>query len=157
MKSLGRYMQTSVVSILRSGLLFVLFGASAAPQQTPTTPLPPAQAMTSIPVREVRLRDGTARFTIPVRIGSRTVEAGLDTGSVGLRVLARALSSSDTQTSGTAENYAYGSGARLIGVQAQARVSIGQTSGALTIQLVNSIGCVPKKPNCPASRVPFEK
>ena len=94
--------------------------------------------------------------SIPVRIGAQTVEAGMDTGSVGLRVLSRALKPGNFHTSEQPVQIVYGSGVRLQGVEAQADTALGPVKGTMNFQLVTGIECTQNRPNCPASRDSFE-
>jgi hypothetical protein len=115
-----------------------------------------AAARIEVPIYQRRLSDGTVRYWVYVRIGaSAPIPALLDTGSFGLRVLASALSPSDYQDTGIERTFAYGSGVALHGPLATAVVRIGAaTSGTpIHFQLVRSVGCVPRKPDCPAARV----
>ncbi len=106
-----------------------------------------------IPIREVTLSDGTRRYAVPVKIGDTEVIAGLDTGSSGLRVLPGALGAHDARPDGAPDSYAYGSGARLQGRAGEAKLTLGEVSGRTTLQLVSTVDCGPRKPDCPVSRV----
>lgn len=106
-----------------------------------------------IPIHEVDLSDGTRRYTIPVKVGGTALEAGLDTGSTGLRVMPNSLADSDAKPSGGNDDYSYGSGARLDGRVGTGVVTIGALSAPITLQLVSHIGCTARLPACPASRV----
>jgi hypothetical protein len=101
------------------------------------------------------LSDGAPRYTVPVQVGATTIEAGLDTGSTGLRILPNVLAPGDARETSESDTYAYGSGARFEGVIGRATVSFGGLSGTSTAQLIRKVGCVEQKPNCPANRVPL--
>jgi hypothetical protein len=105
------------------------------------------------PIHEVILSDGTRRYSVPIKIGASTVDTGLDTGSVGLRVLERGLASGDAQVSGGFDSYAYASGARLNGVSGEANIVLGGLSARARIQIVKRVDCAPDIPHCPASLV----
>jgi hypothetical protein len=110
----------------------------------------------AVPIYQSRLSDGNVRYWVPVRVGgSAPIPAMLDTGSFGLRVLEPALSPSDYQDTGIERRFAYGSGVALHGSLATAIVQIGDatTGTPITFQLVRSVGCTPRKPDCPAARV----
>jgi len=62
------------------------------------------------------LEHGTRRFVVPLTIGSTAVEAGLDTGSVGLRVLREPLGEGDVRETPTSESETF-----AIGRQARRR------------------------------------
>jgi hypothetical protein len=112
-----------------------------------------------VPISQHRLSNGDVRFTVPVRIGSgRTIEAMLDTGSFGLRVMSRTLAPSQYEPTGIVRRYGYGSGVVLLGPLARATVAIGDTTSRepINIQVVQSVVCRPSMPRCPASRVSAE-
>lgn len=113
-------------------------------------------ARIAVPIYQRQLPDGEVRYWVPIRIGgSAPIAAMLDTGSFGLRVLSAALSPLDYQVTGIERRFAYGSGVALHGPLATAIVRIGEaTTGApVTFQLVRSVGCIPRKPDCPAAQV----
>lgn len=113
----------------------------------------PVPVRVEIPIKEVVLSDGTRRYTIPIMVGQVAIEAGLDTGSTGLRVLPGVLSASDAASSERADTYSYGSGAQLAGVVGKGVFAIGGLSGPTQIQLVSAVRCTAEKPQCPVSRV----
>ena len=131
------------------GLAAALIEFSAARAQTPLR--------SEAPIREVLLENGSRHYTIMIKVGSVSLETGLDTGSTGLRVLPGVLGDSDAQADGGDDSYAYGSGTRLKGVTGTANVSVGALSGNSGLQLVRDIDCVPRKPHCPASLVSQDK
>lgn len=109
------------------------------------------------PIREVTLSNGTRRYTVPIRMGATEIEAGLDTGSTGLRILPGVLGPDDATAKGRSGDYAYGSGVRLGGDAGRGQLTVGAASGAAAVQLVRRIDCVPDQPRCPASRLPIER
>ena len=114
-------------------------------------PAPPVRS--EVAIREVVLSDGARRYTVPVKVGSTTLEAGLDTGSSGLRVLAGVLGPDDARAGGRGDTYAYGSGAKLDGVVGDAEVAIGALSAPIGLQLIRKVGCTSDKPDCPVSKL----
>lgn len=113
-------------------------------------------ARVEVPISERRLSDGNLRYSVPVRIGGGSpIEAMLDTGSFGLRVMADAVSASQYQSLGIVRRYRFGSGVVLEGPLANAVVSIGNatTGEPVTIQVIQSITCTAVRPNCPAARL----
>ena len=48
-----------------------------------------------VPIREVILSDGAHRYGVPITVGATQIEAGLDTGSSGLRIVPNVVSASD--------------------------------------------------------------
>ncbi|WP_174298476.1 hypothetical protein [Sphingomonas bacterium] len=111
---------------------------------------PPAVRRIELPVRAVTLSNGTTRFGVPVRITGRQVEAGLDTGSTGLRVMARALPADAAKTGGGVR-YAYGVGTQLNGVEVEATVAFGDGAAMpVRVQRVETLSCTSDRPRCPA-------
>ena len=109
-----------------------------------------------VPIYQVKLPNDTIRYWVPVTIGGKgPIEAMLDTGSVGLRVFAGALSPADYQDTGTEGTVRYGSGVELRGTLARAVVKIGEatTREPVPIQIVRSVGCTERQPSCPAARL----
>ena len=131
-----------MAAIGASGMMLKAAPASAQPPRS------------EVPIREVALSDGTRRYAVPVKIGEAEVTAGLDTGSSGLRVLPGVVGGRDAAANGAPDSYAYGSGARLQGRVGEAKVTLGDVSGRTTLQLVSTVDCGPRKPDCPVSRVP---
>jgi hypothetical protein len=88
-----------------------------------------------------------------ITVGATAIEAGLDSGSTGLRVLPGALSATDAAAGSSGDSYSYGSGAEFKGVVGKATVSIGDLSAQTGFQLIRMVGCTDRQPNCPASRL----
>ena len=141
------------MKIVISALVCLLSGSFGKAQDAAPSP----SASGSVEIRETTLRDGTVRYSIPVQMGSQTVQAALDTGSVGLRVLSRALQPANFRATNRPLRYGYGSGVRLTGVEAQTEAGLGSAKATLNFQLVNGIQCAEDHPHCPASRVSFEQ
>jgi hypothetical protein len=112
-----------------------------------------AQARSEIPIREVVLSDGERRHSVPIQVGGTMIEAGLDTGSTGLRILPGVLASSDAKGNNKSETYTYGSGTRFGGEVGTGTLAMGQFSAPITMELIGSVRCAPGAPRCPASRV----
>jgi hypothetical protein len=82
--------------------------------------------------------DGQIRYSTPISIAhGPTIEAMIDIGSVGLRVLAAAdpgaMSNSASTNSPTESRYGYGSGVSLNGVDIQDDITVGR-SGHIAFQ-----------------------
>ena len=114
----------------------------------------PAPVRAEVPVREVVLSNGTRRYAVPIRVGAAELDAGLDTGSSGLRLVPGAVSDADATPTGRGDSYSFGAGAKLDGVVGRATVSVGALSGATTLQLVRKVGCTAAKPRCEAGSIP---
>jgi hypothetical protein len=111
-----------------------------------------------VPIKTTVLTDGEIRYSVPIRIGDAgPIDAVLDTGSTGLRVLSTALPERAYSASDQTSIMGFNSGDRLIGVIASAVVKIGQasTDAAIPFQIVRSVECLTRLPHCPASRVRF--
>jgi hypothetical protein len=123
-----------------------------------TSALPATGSVTRIeePVLQRRLSNGDIRFSVSAHVGGGTpIEAMLDTGSFGLRVMARALAPTQYEATGITRGYGYGSGVVLRGPLATAVVAIGDatTDAPISIQVVQSVGCSQANPDCPATRL----
>lgn len=115
------------------------------------------QARSELPIRQTVLQKtgGPERpiYGVPVRIGATVVETGLDTGSIGLRILPHTLQPGDARPTSQTDSYAYGSGVRLTGVVGAARIGFGGEVGLGNVQLVETVDCLDAQPHCPASQV----
>lgn len=107
-----------------------------------------------VPIREVVIRPiGTPRYAVTIMINGAPVEVGLDTGSVGLRVLPRASKRVGIQPGQQPVTYSYGSGVQLDGFLAVADLQIGTVRGSVPLQAVSRVSCV-NGSNCPAAKMP---
>lgn len=114
-------------------------------------------ARVEVPIRRVVLSNGERRFVVTLRIAGREVEAGLDSGSTGLRVLPRALPPEAIGAKGEQVRYSYGSGVTFAGRAISVPVGIGASGDIpVRIQRVDKLGCKPEKPDCAGVRVPIE-
>jgi hypothetical protein len=128
------------------GLLLAVAGAAQA------------QTRAEIPIRFVRLSNGQTRFSVPIAVAGTIIDAGLDSGSTGLRVLPGVVAGSDT-AKGPRKSYSYGAGTRLNGVIADEPLALGAVSGTSPIQLIQSVDCNPNINNgrCPAQLVKLDQ
>jgi hypothetical protein len=101
----------------------------------------------------LRKADKLPIFGVSVRVGSTFIETGVDTGSTGLRILPNVLGARDAQVTDRPDVYAYGSGIRIAGVVGTAQVAFGPRAGQGLFQMIRTVGCLPRQPNCPATRV----
>ncbi len=139
---------------LRSTAFVVAACLAAAAAETRAADAAPPRV--EVPITQTVLPNGNVRYSLPVSIGGAPpIAAALDTGSFGLRVLARAIAPARYQDTGVERAYPYGSGARLNGPLARAKVAIGEaeTPEPILIQVVKTVDCVERKPHCPASRL----
>ena len=135
-----------------TGILLAL-GAAALLAGTGSVP---AAERADVPVHQTVLPDGEPRYSVAVTVGDGSpIEAALDTGSFGLRVLASALSPGQYDATDLHRRYPFGGGARFDGVLARATVGVGpiRTDVPVLFQRVDRVVCVDEKPDCPASKV----
>ena len=140
-------MQTRTLTLTWAAGILALAGTAHA--QTPPR--------SEIPIREVVLSDGERRYSIPIVVGGTAIEAGLDTGSTGLRILPGTLAASDTTGGGESDRYSYGAGTDFRGEIGKGQLAIGGLAAPATMQLIHTVDCVSSNPHCPASRIPIEK
>lgn len=111
-----------------------------------------AWARAEIPIHEVDLQSGVRRYAVTLTIDGKPVEVGLDTGSVGLRVLPRALGDAARAAKGKRVSYSYGAGAQFDGTAIQVAIDAGGVAAPITIMRIDRVGCNEQKPNCAAGR-----
>jgi hypothetical protein len=129
---------------------------TAAPAEAPILPSAGTTAHVEVPISQRRLSDGTIRYSVPVRVGGgRMIDAMLDTGSFGLRVMKDAVSSRRYQPTPEVRRYHFASGVVLEGRLARAEIAVGdaKTDAPVVIQIVQSVTCGALKPDCPAARL----
>jgi hypothetical protein len=134
---------------LRAALLVALAVAAAPARGQEAAP------RVALPIHAVSLSNGAVRYGVPIRIGDTTLDAALDTGSTGLRVLPGVLQPGDATPGEAPEVYGYASGSRYEGLAGEARLGLGAISARAPIHLISSIGCFAHLPRCPASRTPL--
>jgi hypothetical protein len=119
-----------------------------------------AQAATvrsEVPIREVILSNGFSFYSILIGVGGTVIEAGLDTGSTGLRVLPRTLARGDAVASPVRAYASFEIGTEYRGSVGNATLTVGDLAGPSTLHLVGTIGCRRDVPECPAARVSPER
>jgi hypothetical protein len=109
-----------------------------------------AQVRSEVPIRNVALDNGAHLYSVPIQVGSTMIEAGLDTGSTGLRVLPGTLVDGDVQDGGPTRDYSFTSGVRYEGDSARGTLVIGTVSGTTTLETIAALTCRRDKPRCPA-------
>ncbi|WP_242140770.1 hypothetical protein [Sphingomonas sp. TREG-RG-20F-R18-01] len=124
----------------------VQFAAAPAAAQTQT-------ASVEVPIREVDLSDGTRRYVVSIAVDGHPIDAGLDTGSVGLRVLPSGVESAAMKEVGPVQRYGYAVGTTLEGPVVRTEVSVGGLREASRWQAIRTIGCSVARPDCPAAHV----
>jgi hypothetical protein len=145
------------IALLRCALPLVVAAVAAAGSghAQPRADPPASDARAELPIREVILSDGEHRYTVQIQVGSTTIEAGLDSGSTGLRILPGVLKPGEVQASSRGVSYNFTSGTQFDGVIAEAQTTIG-LSGPVKFQQIEKVGCRPGE-SCPAKRVSLEQ
>lgn len=138
------------------GLAAALSIALLAPAHASLAAAPPEAPRAEVPIREVILSDGARRYAVKIGVGGTVMDAGLDSGSTGLRLLAPPPATG-VRPEARRTSYGYGSGTKLDGVVADADVSIGTVAGVARVQLATGTSCTEAKPDCPAKRIPFSQ
>jgi hypothetical protein len=134
------------MSPLLYAIVLVSFAALAAPASAQT-----AGARAEVPIRAVVLPDGVRRYSITLTVDGRPIEAQLDTGSTGLRVLQTRVTGTVASARGPSVRYSYGSGVEFGGVKVSAPVGLGGLAGVVPIERVQTVSCTDRKPECPAA------
>lgn len=134
-------------ALIGFGLALMMSGAAVA-----ETPAANDQRIEA-PIKVVGLPDGTLRFSVDITVGGQPVEAMLDTGSSGLRLLPGAVPASAVALNGRPTAGTYGSGVRLKGEGGRAFVGFGPASVDVPVEVVQKIECVEERPQCPAAKL----
>ena len=109
-----------------------------------------------LPIR-FKIVSGATRMWVPVSIGgSRTIEAIIDTGSVGMSVMSSVLDDTSDLPDLSAYQVSFGSGDNLHGRNTHGTVTLGDTTADMPFAVITTAGCLPDKPECPSGKVPFE-
>jgi len=115
-----------------------------------------AQARAVAPISQTLLPDGDIRYSVPIRVGNSVpVDALLDTGSTGLRVMRTAIFRDSYTDTGFLSFSAFSAGDRLTGTVGTAVLNIGglATDAAVPFEVVDSETCASFHPDCSASKV----
>jgi hypothetical protein len=113
-----------------------------------------------VPIRQTRVLPRLIHYSIPVSIaGGAPIEAMLDSGSTGLRLLPPAMPAQGLEETDTRTIYSYGIGLKITGKVWEGEVSVGgaETAGAIRIHAISAIGCVPSKPKCPGAKTTIDR
>ncbi len=103
-----------------------------------------------LPIKRVTLSNGDRRFSVTVAIDGQPVEAGLDTGSTGLRVLAAALPQAAGKH-GEGVRISYGSGVEFGGPSIPVALGLGTLpAGKAHVQRIDKVACLARVPDCAA-------
>jgi hypothetical protein len=148
----GMCMNRPLTGALFLGLLLLGMGLAGVTAHAATQRL-------EVPIYQRQLGDGMLRYWVPVTVGgSGPIEAMLDTGSIGLRVMVEALRGARYEDTGIERSRPFGSGVALRGplVKAVVKIGVASTEQPILLQVVRAVECTPKKPDCPASRLSHE-
>jgi hypothetical protein len=136
---------------LKTAMILSCFAVSAqlaAPRSAAQAPSSPVE----VPIREVDLTDGTRRYSVLIEVDGHPIDAGLDTGSIGLRVLPGVVDPGAAKDVGPVQRYSYGVGTTVEGPVTRTEVSVGGLHKSARWQAIRAIGCSAGRPDCPAAR-----
>ncbi len=135
-------------------LALVIRNVSAASDQPSPVDTNTLGQRSVVPIHEVLIGPKMVpRYTINVIVNGQPLQAGLDTGSTGLRLLPRAVAQAGISSSGIDATYGYGSGVTLIGPNTLASVEIGSSKKEILLQAVRMTGCRGGGNDCPAGKL----
>jgi hypothetical protein len=138
-----------MVNVLGKGIgLLVAFIAGAVPAWAD----PAAGPRAELAIREVDLATGTRRYAVTIIVAGQSVEAGLDTGSTGLRILPRAMPAPDGERGGRV-HYGYSSGIGLDGHVARVAIAFGALSGEVKVMRVEQVACDRPEAQCANAKI----
>ena len=109
-----------------------------------------------VPIGQLVLPNGDTRYFVQVTVGGDApFDALLDTGSFGLRVLQAGVRPASYKTTDIRRSHPFASGTRFSGLMADATLGVGgaRTEQPVLIQVIDTVGCVERRPNCPASKL----
>ena len=108
-----------------------------------------------VPIFQTRLPNGSIRYFLRLKVGDARVNAMLDSGSVGLRLLPRAVPSRAYRRMSRQCVYTFANGVELRGNFARARIALDDTGArrAIRAQVVRKLCCGSQHPNCPAEQI----
>jgi hypothetical protein len=111
-----------------------------------------------IPIKRLAEGHGSVRFGVDITVNGVPLEAQLDTGSSGVRILPSAgLPATLLQPTGKHSSETYGSGARIQGEIDRATVGLGSATADIPVELTLKAVCVPERPDCIVSRMGPDK
>ena len=99
-----------------------------------------------LPIHQTVNRSGALRYAVWVTIGERRIEALLDTGSTGLRVLAPVMP--NPPASSTWTDQGFGGTLRMKGRVVPAPIEIGSMTGKALVQVVDEVACANGRRDC---------
>ncbi|WP_420607360.1 hypothetical protein [Novosphingopyxis sp.] len=110
-------------------------------------------AHTDLPIKMIENGRGAKRFSVTIMVNGEPVEAALDTGSVGLRIVAPALPAGAKAT-GRKARIGFNSGVMLEGSAVRVSVAFaGMNAKPVTVQRIDGASCRKEVPRCDAAGV----
>jgi len=108
-----------------------------------------AQTRSELPVRAVPLSSGAVLYSVQIKVGATEIEAGLDTGSTGLRIFPGTLADGDATSGSPVAPYGFTSGNLYEGHAATGTVTLGSISGDAPMEVIDNITCARNHSDCP--------
>ena len=90
-----------------------------------------------------------------MKVGGKSVDALLDTGTTGLRMLPGVISGALT-TKGPSDRISFWSGTEFSGEVARSTISLGGISGLSEFQSIKKVECARGRPSCPAKHASLD-
>ena len=110
----------------------------------------PQDQRAEVEIHQKRFEVGPPRYSVPLSIdGGAPIEAMLDTGSTGLRLLPSAGPLDGK--SGRPNRYTYRNGVVLTGLITPAKVKIGGFETRVDVSATSAVSCSQDRPSCPAA------
>jgi hypothetical protein len=108
-----------------------------------------------IPIYQTKLPSGSIRYFLKLTIGGRRLDAMLDSGSIGLRLLPGAVPGKAFRRTATECVFTFSNGVELRGNIGRTRVKLDGASGSRStqVQVVRDICCNSLRPDCPAAQI----
>jgi hypothetical protein len=122
----------------------------------PATACAQGAARIEVPVRDVVQSNRQHRYTMAITVGGVPIEAAIDSGSTGLRILPGVVPAVAEQSTGRRTSYSYGNGVEFDGAIVEADVTIG-AAGRVRFQQIDKVGCRPGLRGCQATQVKPEE
>jgi len=116
----------------------------------------PSSARVEVEIHQKQFEAGPPRYSVPLSIdGGAPIEAMLDTGSTGLRVLPSAgpLTAKGVRP----DRYVYRNGVVLTGAITPVRVGIGGLQVKVDVSATSAVACSQDRPSCPAAAIPTQQ
>jgi len=127
---------------MKFGRISLLLAVAATPAASSS---PAAQPRVEVPIAQVDY-GGDRRYTVTVDIAGHPVQAGVDTGSTGLRVLPRAMPPEGKK--GERVHYGYSSGIGLDGHVISVPLALGAVAGEAKVMGVERVSCDHPEAQC---------